>query len=88
MDRTRFRSCPAIPTDIDMNRVRSDVGDEEVSAPAADVPELKQVVVDARHDGVDLKIVVIGKNPPPVDTPLRYIATRSVTPTRGRRCWC
>ena len=75
MDRTRFRSCPAIPTDIDMNRVRSDVGDEEVSAPAADVPELKQVVVDARHDGVDLKIVVIGKNPPPVDTPLRYIAT-------------
>jgi hypothetical protein len=32
-----------------------------VSAPAADVPELKQVVVDARQDGVDLKIVVIGR---------------------------
>ena len=26
LDRIRFRSCPAIPTDIDMNKVRSDVG--------------------------------------------------------------
>jgi hypothetical protein len=45
-----------------------------VGAPAADVPELKQVVADAREDGIDLKIVVIGKNPP-VETPLRDIAT-------------
>ena len=45
-----------------------------MGAPAADVPELKQVVADARQDGIDLKIVVIGKNPP-VETPLRDIAT-------------
>ena len=45
-----------------------------MGAPAADVPALKQVVADARHDGIDLKIVVIAKNPP-VDTPLRDIAT-------------
>ena len=45
-----------------------------MGAPAADVPELKQVVAEARQDGIDLKIVVIAKNPP-VDTPLRDIAT-------------
>jgi hypothetical protein len=45
-----------------------------VGAPAADVPQLKRVVADARQDGIDLKIVVIGKNPP-VETPLRDIAT-------------
>jgi hypothetical protein len=45
-----------------------------VGAPAAVVPALKQVVSDARQDGIDLKIVVIGKNPP-VDTPLHDIAT-------------
>ena len=45
-----------------------------MGAPAADVPELKQVVADARQDGIDLKIVVIGKNSP-VETPLRDIAT-------------
>ena len=51
------------------------------------MPERKQVVADARQDGIDLKIVVIGKDPP-VETPLRDIATGSVTPTRGQRCWC
>ena len=45
-----------------------------MGAPAADVPALKQVVAEARQDGIDLKIVVIAKNPP-VDTPLRDIAT-------------
>ena len=33
-----------------------------------------QVVADAKSDGIDLKIVVIDHNPP-VDTPLRDIAT-------------
>ena len=55
--------------------------------PAADVPELKQVVADARQDGADLKIVVIGKNPP-VDAHCATSRPRSVTPTGGRRCWC
>ena len=37
-------------------------------------PALRQVVADARKDGIDLKIVVIDTNPP-IDTPLRDIAT-------------
>ena len=66
-----------IPTDVDMDQVKVDVGDDGISVPAvdaADVPALRQVVADARKDGLDLKIVVIARNPP-VDTPLRDIAT-------------
>ena len=51
--------------------------DDGVSVPPADakaVPELRQVVADAREQGIDLKIVVIATNPP-IDTPLRDIAT-------------
>jgi hypothetical protein len=66
-----------IPPDVDMNQVKSDVGDDGVSvAPtyAKDVPALRQVVADAREHGIDLKIVMIANNPP-IDTPLRDIAT-------------
>lgn len=63
-----------IPPEIDMVTVQADVGDDGVSAPGADVPALRQVVADARQDGIDLKIVVIDLNPP-IDTPLRDIAT-------------
>ena len=66
-----------IPPDVDMNHVLADVGDDGVSVPPADakaVPELRQVVADARDQGIDLKIVVIATNPP-IDTPLRDIAT-------------
>jgi hypothetical protein len=66
-----------IPPDVDMNQVKADVADDGVSAPpadAADVPALRQVVADARKDDIDLKIVVIEHNPP-IDTPLRDIAT-------------
>ncbi len=66
-----------IPPDVDMNQVLADVGDDGVSVPHADakvVPELRQVVSDARQQGIDLKIVVISTNPP-IDTPLRDIAT-------------
>jgi hypothetical protein len=63
-----------IPPDVDMNKVKADVGDDGVSAPAADVAGLRQVVADARKEGIDLKIVVIETNPP-IDTPLRDIAT-------------
>ena len=46
-----------------------------MSAPAdADVAGLKQVVTDAGAKGVDLKIVVVPNNPP-IDTPLRDVAT-------------
>jgi len=66
-----------IPTDIDMNLVKTDVGDDGVSvapAYAKNIPALRQVVTDAREHGIDLKIVMIAKDPP-VDTPLRDIAT-------------
>ena len=66
-----------IPPSVDMNQVLADVGDDGVSVPAADakdVPELRQVIADAREHGIDLKIVVIADNPP-IDTPLRDIAT-------------
>lgn len=66
-----------IPPEIDMDRVQSDVADDGISvAPAyqADIPALRQVVADAREQGIDLKIVAIDINPP-IDTPLRDIAT-------------
>lgn len=63
-----------IPPDVDMNAVMAAIGADGVSAPAANVPTLKQVVADARKEGIDLKIVVIPTNPP-IDTPLRDIAT-------------
>lgn len=63
-----------IPPDVDMNKVIADVGDDGVSAPGADEAALRQVVSEARADGIDLKIVVIDTNPH-IDTPLRDIAT-------------
>lgn len=57
-----------------MVAVQADVADDGVSAPAADVPALRQVVSDARQEGIDLKVVVLTKNPF-IDTPLRDIAT-------------
>jgi hypothetical protein len=66
-----------IPPDVDINQVQADVRDDGVSVPPADakvVPELRQVVADAQAHGIDLKIVVIATNPP-IDTPLRDIAT-------------
>ncbi|CAN3128849.1 TPM domain-containing protein [Mycobacterium sp. smrl_JER01] len=63
--------------DVCMDVVRDDVAASGVSArglePAA-VSELEQVVADAQGQGIDLKIVVIDANPP-IDTPLRDIAT-------------
>jgi hypothetical protein len=63
-----------IPPDVDINAVQAEVKSDGVSAPAAVEPALLQVVADAKRDGIDLKIVVIDHNPP-VDTPLRDIAT-------------
>jgi hypothetical protein len=66
-----------IPPYVDINQVKADVADDGVSVPpadAADVPALRQVVEEAKQKGIDLKIVVIEKNPP-IDTPLRDIAT-------------
>ncbi|BDY31720.1 Rv1476 family membrane protein [Mycolicibacterium mageritense] len=67
---------PAQPDGVSqcMAAVQADVRDDGVSAPAADVDALRQVVSDARQEGIDLKIIVLPKNPV-IDTPLRDIAT-------------
>lgn len=73
-----FVSPPTIPTfippEVDMPAVQADVARDGVSAPPADEPGLLQVVREAEQDGIDLKIVVIDRNPH-IDTPLRDIAT-------------
>jgi hypothetical protein len=63
-----------VPPEVDIDAVKAQVAADGVSAPAADEPALRQVVNDARNDGIDLKIVVVDHNPP-IDTPLRDIAT-------------
>jgi hypothetical protein len=63
-----------IPQDVDIAAVQAEVAADDVSAPAALTPGLRNVVAEAQRDGIDLKIVVIDHNPPN-DTPLRDIAT-------------
>jgi hypothetical protein len=63
-----------IPQDVDIDAVKAQVAADGVSAPAAVEPGLLQVVAEAKRDGIDLKIVVVDQNPP-IDTPLRDIAT-------------
>jgi hypothetical protein len=63
------------PVETCIDLVIADVGDDGVSAPP-DVPkpELADVVAQAKQQGIDLKVVVVDRNPP-IDTPLRDIAT-------------
>lgn len=63
-----------IPPDVDMTAVKAEVARDGVSAPPAEEPGLRQVVEQAKQDGIDLKVVVIPTNPH-IDTPLRDIAT-------------
>lgn len=67
---------PAQPGGVDqcMAAVQAGVHDNGVSAPAADVEALRHVVSNARQEGIDLKIVVLPRDPA-IDTPLRDIAT-------------
>ena len=64
-------------TDLDacMSTVQADVSADGVAAPPADAAGLQQVVAGARDRGLDLKVVVLEKSPP-LDTPLRDIATQ------------
>jgi hypothetical protein len=63
------------PVEVCMDLVRDDVRDDGVSAPLqAPKSELTQVVADAKQQGIDLKIVVVDRDPP-TDPPLRDIAT-------------
>lgn len=65
---------PATPVDQCLAAVKADVASDGVAAPAADVAGLQKVVADAQARGIDLKVVVM-QNSPPIDTPLRDIAT-------------
>jgi hypothetical protein len=65
----------ATPPDVCMGLVLADVREDGVSAsPSPKNAGLADVVADAKHKGVDLKIVVLDESPP-IDTPLRDIAT-------------
>jgi hypothetical protein len=65
----------ATPPDVCMGLVQDDLRDDGVSAAhTAANAGLPQVVADAKQKGIDLKIVVLDQNPP-IDTPLRDIAT-------------
>jgi hypothetical protein len=58
-----------------MNMVNADIKDDGVSAaPTTDNAGLADVVAQAKAKGIDLKVVVVDQNPP-IDTPLRDIAT-------------
>lgn len=60
-----------------MDLVQVDVRDDGVSAAGSDGSAqsgLAQAVTDAKQKGVDLKVVVLAQNPP-IDTPLRDVAT-------------
>ncbi len=63
------------PVETCMNLVIADIKDDGVSAaPTPENAGLAEVVAEAKREGIDLKIVVVDKNPP-IDTPLRDIAT-------------
>ena len=65
----------ATPLDKCMDAVRADVAKDGIAAPMADVAGLQKVVAGAKERGLDLKVVVMEKSPP-LDTPLRDIATQ------------
>jgi hypothetical protein len=63
------------PVDACLADVYGDLRDGGVSAPAgSDIAGLKKVVADAGAKGIELKLVVVPSNPP-IDTPLRDVAT-------------
>lgn len=65
---------PSTPPDDCMALVKVAVAADGVSAPAADIPALRDVVAEADSNGIDLKIVEVARNPG-MDTALRDVAT-------------
>ena len=63
------------PPDACLDLVMAALRKDGVSAPATQADAgLARVVTDAKQKGLDLKVVVLDQNPP-IDTPLRDIAT-------------
>lgn len=65
---------PATPPDDCMALVKVAVAADGVSAPANDVAALRDIVAEAGHNGIDLKIIEVAQNPG-MDTALRDVAT-------------
>lgn len=61
--------------DTCMGKVKTAIAEDGVAAPEDDVAALEKVVAGARDRGIDLKVVVMEKSPP-IDTPLRDIASQ------------
>ena len=66
--------APSTPVEQCLAAVKADVAKDGVAAPAADVAGLQKVVTAAQEHGIDLKVVVM-ETSPPIDTPLRDMAT-------------
>jgi hypothetical protein len=66
--------APSTPVEQCLAAVKADVAADGVAAPAADVAGLQKIVSSAAERGIDLKVVVM-ETSPPIDTPLRDIAT-------------
>lgn len=64
----------ATPLDQCMAAVMADLDDDGVAAPTADAEGLREVVVDAAGQDIDMKVVVMAQSPP-IDTSLRDVAT-------------
>lgn len=63
------------PLETCMDQVKADIAADGVAAPSADAAGLRKVVEAARDRGLDLKVVVM-ENSPPIDTPLRDVASQ------------
>ncbi|MCL2536034.1 MAG: hypothetical protein FWE39_17880 [Nocardiaceae bacterium] len=59
----RLPLAATIPDNVSVDSVLADLSDDGVSAPAADVAQLRDVVARAHDHGIDLKIVVLEENP-------------------------
>ncbi|WP_445170145.1 Rv1476 family membrane protein [Mycolicibacterium sp. Dal123E01] len=66
--------APSTPVDQCLAAVKADVAKGGVAAPSADVAGLQKIVASAQQHGIDLKVVVM-ESSPPIDTPLRDLAT-------------
>jgi hypothetical protein len=74
--------APSTPVDQCLAAVKADVASDGVAAPAADVAGLQKIVASAQQHGIDLKVVVM-ESSPPIDTPLRDLATEIGTANPG-----
>jgi hypothetical protein len=72
----------ANPVEPCMDAVKAQVAKDGVAAPKADAAGLERVVAGANERGMDLKVVVLTKDPL-IDTPLRDIAQQVQTANPG-----